>query len=262
MLASIYTLSLQRRIRSTLLLSVALTAVSFMYLGLYPSFADQMEAYMEAVPEAVLAFLGGGSLATPAGYLGSTVLGVFGPLIVVGAASTWSAAAIGGEEGDHTLALLLSAPVSRRRVALHKLAAILTALTVLLIVLAAALWAVTASFDIDLTLGAIGAGVLHLYALGLFAAGVTFGVGAATGRRTMALAVGVGIVVAGFVFAGAAGPIEGLQDALWLSPYHWYNGGAPVEHGPAWGSLALLVGVGAAAAATGIARFERRDVAV
>jgi ABC-2 type transport system permease protein len=262
MLANVFTLSLRRRARSTALLVLALAAVSLLYLGVFPAIEDSMAAYIESVPETMVAFLGGADMSQAPGYLQSTVFGVFGPLVVAGAAISWGASAIAGEEGDHTLALLLSAPVSRRRVALQKLGAIVVALTALLAALLLVLLALRAAYGLAIPTAGIAAGVLHLYGLGLLAAGLGFGVGAATGRRSLAVAVAAGVLVGGFAFSGAAGPVEALQPLLWLSPYHWYNGGTPVEDGVGWGSVALLLSFAILAAVVGLLRFERRDLAV
>jgi ABC-2 type transport system permease protein len=263
MLANVFTFTLRRRARSTLLLCLALALVSLLYLGLWPSFEDTMQEYVEAMPEAVMAFLGDASMTDAAGYLQSTVFGVFGPIMIVGAAVSWGSGAIAGEEADHTLPLLLSAPVARLRLALEKVGAILTAMAVLLVALFGALVVIDAAFSLGIPSAGIAAGVVHLGGLGLFAGGVAFGIGAATGRKSAAMAAGIGLVVAGFVLAGAARPIDGLDWLLWLSPYHWYNGQVPVQEAAvAWGSVGLLVGFGALAAGVGLWRFRHRDLAV
>lgn len=260
MLANVFVRTLAERTRATVLFAVGIAAVTAMYLGVFPSMQDQMAAYMDAVPESIMAFLGGSDLATPAGYIGSTVFGVFGPVIIVAAGATWAASAIAGDEEAHTLPLVLSAPQSRTAVALQKLAAIALALALICAVAFVSLEAMSAALDIDVSASQLLAGVVHLYGLGLFSAGLSFAIGAAGGSRAMALGVTLAVVVAGFVLSGVAGYVEGLDLLAQISPFHWYSGADPVQDGVAWGHLALLFGFAAAFAVAGIARFNARDL--
>lgn len=259
MLANVFTRTLTERSRTTLVYAIALGLLAAMYVGVYPSIADQMGGYVESLPEALTAFIGA-DYTTPQGYLHSTIFTVLGPLLLVGAAVTYGASAIAGEESDHTLALVLSTPVSRVRLAWQKLAALCLALTLVAIALLAVLVALSTALDLDLPAGDVAAATLHLHALALFACGIAFGVGAATGTKVAGQTVAAGIVVLGFVLAGVAGLVDGLDWVRAVSPFHWFNGNQPIANGVSWGHLALLYGFGAAAAAAGTAVFDRRDL--
>ena len=82
---------------------------------------------VQQYPDALKAFIGfGGEVdyLSPAGYLGSELFSFMVPLLLLVAAIGAGARAIAGEEEAGTLELLLSCPVSRRRVVLEKLAAL------------------------------------------------------------------------------------------------------------------------------------------
>jgi ABC-2 type transport system permease protein len=251
--------ALGSRLRGTLGFAIAAVAISAMYLGVFPSFQDQMAGYAEAIPEGMSAFMGN-DFASPAGYVQSTVFTILGPLLTVAAAVSWAAAAIAGEEEAHTLPLLATAPVSRLRLAAQKFAAVLVTLTILALVLLAALLAMSAVTGMDLAPINVLAAVAHLHGLGFLAMGVALGVGAATGRRVLAIGTGAGVVTAGFVLSGVSGLVESLADAKWFSPFYWSNGSEPIRNGVDWPSLALLYGVGVVAAGLGVWRFNRRDL--
>lgn len=249
---------LDRR-RATLLFAIATVAVSSMYISLFPSMQDQMAGYADALPEALRSFIGS-EFADASGYLHSTIFTILGPVLLVSAGVVWGAGAIAGEEETGTLSLLLSVPVSRKRVAGEKAAAIVLALTVLALVVLATLLAWVAALDVDVAASGVAAATLHLHALAVFAAGLAFGVGAALGRKSTAIGTAAGVVVAGFVMSGVGGLVDGggwLQD---LSPFYWFNGTVPIENGVAPGGLLLLYGLGVLAAVAGAWRFDRRDL--
>ena len=256
--SSIYWHSIGSRLRSVLGYGIAAIAVTAMYVSVFPSFQEQMVGYADAMPEGMAAFMGN-DFASPAGYLQSTIFTIMGPLVVVASAVTWGAAAIAGEEEDRTLPLLLSAPVPRLALARQKLAAVLSTVTVIAGIVCVALLATVAAAGLDVPAGNVVAGALHLHALGVFAAGVALGVGAATGRRVLATGVSAGAVLGGFALSGVASMLD-AEALRWLSPFYWFNGSEPIRNGVDWLRLALLYGFGAAAAAAGLARFNRRDL--
>ena len=252
--------SIGARLRGTVGYCLAALAVTAMYVGVFPSFQDQMAGYAEAIPEGMAAFMGN-DFASPAGYLQSTIFTILGPVLVVASAVTWAANSIAGEEENKTLLLLLSTPVSRLRLAWQKFAAVVATVTVVVAVLLLGLVVMVAVTGMDLTTGQLVAAALHLHGLGVCAAGVALGVGAATGRRVLAIGAGAGLVVAGFVLSGVSSMVDALSGARWLSPFYWFNGTEPVRNGVDLVLLALLYAVGMVAAVTGIWRFDRRDLA-
>jgi len=172
----------------------------------------------------------------------------------------FGAGTIAGEEEARTLPLLLSVPASRAGIAVRKLAGISFLLSVLAAVLFLTLLGLVRAFGLEVPAIDLLAGAVHLHALTIFAAAVSFGMGAATGRRWAAVGVGISVVVLGFVMDGIGSLVVALDVLQQLSPFYWYAGTEPVRTGFAWGGLALLYGVAATAAGLGIWRFARRDL--
>ncbi len=114
----------------------------------------------------------------------------------------------------------------------------------------------------------LGLAVTHLAAtaagLALFAGGlgtVAFAVGAATGRRTTALAAAAGVAAVSYLLSYVA-PAADADWLLEVTPYGWYIGGDPLTQGADQAGLGLLAALALVAAALGAVRFARRDLTV
>jgi ABC-2 type transport system permease protein len=141
-----------------------------MIVAVYPTVRESpdLNAMVEDYPEALKAFIAfGGELdyASGAGYLGSELFSFMIPLLLLVAAVGAGARAIASEEERGTLDLLLANPVSRRRVVIDKLGALVAEVTLLCLMLWVALVVGAGAVDTDVPatrLGAatIGAGLL------------------------------------------------------------------------------------------------------
>jgi ABC-2 type transport system permease protein len=103
---------------------------------------------------------------------------------------------------------------------------------------------------------------LQLALFGVTFAALAFAVGAATGRRGLALGVSAGVAVLAYLANSVLPQVESLAWARNLSPFHWYLGGSPLTNGlqPA-GSL-LLLATSAVLVGAGTYAFTHRDTAV
>ena len=114
-------------------------------VAVYPTVRDSpsLDKFVAQSPEALKAFIGfGGAIdyTSAAGYLGGELFSFMVPLLLLLAAIGAGARAIAGEEEVGTLELLLSCPISRRRLVLEKLAALVVETTALGVVLLVSLW--------------------------------------------------------------------------------------------------------------------------
>lgn len=253
-------LRMQRR--SMVLWAVAIGAVAAMYTAFYPSIGGaKWDVMMDAMPAGLIEAMGFETMATAAGYVSGTVYSLLGAILTLVCAIGMGARLVAGHEEDGTIELELTAPVARWRVYAERLAALW--LTVLLIVLtvSAVLLVMSATMDLGLSIAhLVAAGVgLWLFA-GAFGT-LAFAVGAATGRRGVALGVASGAAVMAYLFA-YLGP---LVDADWMesvSPYGWYTSNEPLTNGFDWPGLGLLAALAVLLVGAGLARFVRRDLMV
>lgn len=117
----------QRRALLGWILSLALLIA--MYVAIWPSMRGQpsMSEFLDQMPEAMRSLFAttGADMSTPVGYLQVELLSFMGPLVLLLYTVTAGAGAVAGEEDRRTLDLLLATPVSRTRLVLHKLLAMI-----------------------------------------------------------------------------------------------------------------------------------------
>ena len=219
----------------------------------------------ETYPEALRAFVSfGGELdfGTPAGYLGAEIFSLIAPLLLVVAGIGAGARAIAGEEERGTLDLLLSMPVSRRRLVLEKLGALVVEVTGLGAVLWAALaigsWAAGMHLSAGNLAAAAGGAVLLALAFGCIA----LLLGAATGRRGLATGLTAALAVAAYLLNSLAPLVHALEHVRKASPFYHYAAGDPLRQGFAVGHGLVLVAIAVAAGLLAPVLFDRRDLSV
>ena len=253
---------LRQQRRSLLLWSMALAAVAALYVGIYPSIGGaDLTAVIESMPEELVTALGYDQIGTPGGYISSTVYGLLGPILLLVFAIGAGARLIAGQEEDGTLELELTAPVSRMRLYAERLLALWTDVGVLVAVVTATTLVLVLALDLDVSVSNVLAGSAGLLLLVLGFGTLALAVGAATGRRVVALGVAAALAVVAFML-DAIGP---TLDAGWMtavSPFFWYLGGSPLQEGFDVAGLVQLAVVPAAAALGGLLGFRRRDLMV
>lgn len=249
--------------RSLLLWGVAAAAVTAVYVGFYPSMGDaaDLQPFIENMPEGLVQALGYDQIASPAGYLRSTVYGLLGPVLLLVFAIGSGARLLAGQEEDGTLELELTAPVARRRVLAGRLLALWLDVVLLAAVVTVTTLALVAALQMEVGAVEILAAGTHLLLLVIGFGTVALAVGAVTGRRVHALAVAAALAVVAFVF-DAIGPLVGADWMTAVSPFSWYLDPNPLAEGFHAGHIAMLAAVPIAAAAVAFPAFDRRDLMV
>ncbi len=265
MLRSVYVQSLRGLRRPVLWWSVGLIGLVAMMTAVYPSVRDNpaLNNLIQDYPEALKAFIAfGGSVdyVSGAGYLGSELFSLMVPLLFVIAAVSSGAGAIAGEEERGTLELLLSQPVTRRRIALAKLLSTTTEVALLAAVLAVSLSIGARIFGLDVSSWNILAASMTAGALALTFGAVAFLVGAATGKKAVAIGLAAAAAVAAYLVNALASLVSALEPLQKVSPFYHYAAGDPLRQGLAASHLLFLLTFAVIAAAAGIVAFDRRDI--
>lgn len=189
----------------------------------------------------------------------------YGPFFVLGA-GLWSILALSstlaGEARRGSLDFVATAPFGKRRIALEKLTAHLTMLSLAMVFLAVSSWVTAEAFG-DKALGdaippeaAIGFAA-WVGLLALFHGGLAFALAPLLGKSGAAGVAGAALV-AGWVANG----YESLGAIAVLSPFHWTAGQAAIVGVYDWPSLVLTGIVAVALLAAGVELFVRRDLGV
>jgi ABC-2 type transport system permease protein len=248
--------------RSLGLWGLALMAVTLIYVSFYPAVGGaELESMVDAMPEGLATAMGYDQLGSAAGYLTSTVYGLLGPALLLVFGISRGARIVAGLEEEGGLELELTAPVSRRQVVTERLLVLLASLATLVGVIVVVTLALRAVVDLeDVTVGGILATSLGLLLLSAAFATVTYAVGAATGRRGVALAVGAGLAVVSYVADAMGALVEGASWLTDVSPWSWYLSGDPMTGGIDPVGYTLLLAMTVVAAAVAVVTFDRRDL--
>ena len=248
--------------RSLALWSLALAAVSAMYIAFYPSIGESaMEEMIATMPEDLIIAMGYERIGSAAGYITSTVYGLLGPILLLVFAVSTGARLVAGEEEDGTLELELTSPVERRRVFVERLLALWLDVLLLVAVLTLVSYALVQAFDLDVGFTFLLAGSAGMYLMVIGMGTVALGIGAITGRRAVGLGVAAALAVLAFIL-DAIGPVVDVGWMTAISPFSWYLENDPLTNGFDVRGLLLLAIVPVVFAAAGLIRFDRRDLMV
>jgi ABC-2 type transport system permease protein len=245
--------------------SAGLAGLVAMMVSVYPSVRDNpaLDKLVESYPEALKGFFGfGGELdyATPAGYLGMELFSFMVPLLLLVATIGAGSAAIAREEERGTLDLLLSLPVSRSRVVLEKLGALVAETAALGVVLWLALWVGAAAVGMAISATLLAAATASAVALAIAYGAIALALGAATGKRGFSIGIAAALAVAAYLVNSLAPLAVTLEHMQKASPFYYYAASNPLQHGLDTPHLLVLVGITVGAAALAVVAFDRRDL--
>jgi ABC-2 type transport system permease protein len=263
----VYAQVIRRRRAAFLWWALGIAGTAALLAAAYPTIRDNGEldrtfANLPPGVEALLGLSGGNLLSSPVGYLDSQFFANILPVLLLVYAIGLAAWTIAGDEAAGSLELLLANPVSRVRVALARLAALVVLLAGLdvVCVLALAVLSPTTGLNKGLPVTHVIAATVAATLLALTFATVAFAVGAATGSRPVALAVASVLALGGYVLEGMAQQISALHPVGLVNPWHWLLANDPLRHGLTWQSwIPPVIAVGLIASIA-LPRLAHRDL--
>jgi ABC-2 type transport system permease protein len=221
---------------------------------------ETIQGALTGIPAEIIEAMGWANMGTPTGYLGSTVFGIVGPILMVVFAIGMGSRLIAGDEESGTLEVIVSHPVTRTRLLVERsIALVLVCLAAAAVVLATVLL-VGSLVGLDAPVGPVVAASANLGLLGVAIGALAILVGGLTGRRALVMAVGAVVAVVGYAGSTFLVMAEGLEWLRWISLFHYYDGPGVLESGPNLAYSAVLVAVAVAAVALGSVGFARRDL--
>lgn len=242
--------------------SVAVAGVVCLYAGLYPFIEElDMEAMVSDLPEGLSEALGYDQIGTAAGYISSSVFGLLGPILLLVFGIGLGVKLIAGQEEDGTLELELTGPTSRQRIYLERLLVLFMGLLQQVLVTFAVLLLLNTVAGLNIDFNKIAFMCVALWLFSSAFGALAMGIGAATGRRSLALGVAAGLAMLSFMF-DALGPTLHQNWMTNVSPWSWYIKDSPLLHDPNVTSLTLLAVMTIVGAVFGIVGFQRRDLLV
>ncbi len=248
--------------RATIIWAAAFALLIAATVSVWPEFKGRsaISQAMDQLPQGIVQAFGLQGFGTPAGFLRGNLYDFFVPLLLAGVAVFFINSVTASEEDAGRLELIFAQPVARRAVFAGRAAAALLALLVLAVVTALVQFAIDAPMGLSIDAGRLGATLLLCVLLAAFHGGLTLAVAGLSPRPSLALGVGLGVLIAGMVAAAVLPLSQSLHPFAHISPWDWAFGGDPlVNPTETWRYLAL--GLPAAAmAAFGVWAFGRRDI--
>lgn len=226
-----------------------------------PEARNEIDKLIGGIPAQMVNFFG---KPVGLGTLGGYVTWKYGLTFVL-ATSLWSILALSGtlagEASKGSLDLIATTPFGKRRIALEKVAAHVTMLTLALVFMALMLTVSSNVFG-DAALGdpispirAIGF-ALWLGFTALFFGGLAFALAPVLGRAGAAGISGIALAVAWTLNGLDAGALAVL------SPFHWMENHIPLVGQFDWPGLLLVGAVGVVFLGAGVELFARRDMGI
>lgn len=245
---------------------------SFAYLlflgSVFPTFrqhAGQFEEVLNSYPESLRALFNiveGAGFGTGPGFFHMELFSFMIPLLLISFAVGFGARAIAGEEEEGILDLVLSTPVTRSRVLLEQFGAMASTTALIGLAMAAAIASAGAAFNMGLEGSHVLAAMLASVLLALVFGSVALAVGAATGRRGLAIGVAGAAAVAAYLIFALADLVSWLGTVQKASPWYYYAQSAPLLNGAEWAHFGFLAAMVVVLVIAGGLALTRRDLAV
>jgi ABC-2 type transport system permease protein len=252
--------------RSLAVWSGALAGLIGLYIAVWPSVEGSGSSFskliddMPAAYKALFTSGGGVDFSTPAGYLNVELFSFMAPIVVLVYAIGTGASSIAGEEDRRTIDLLLVNTVSRGRVLIEKMAALVFGVAVLSCAMWLSLVVEGRIAGMDVPVADSAATVVHLGLLGIEFGALALLVGAATGRIGISRAV-PGAIAAGTYVVNALGTmVDWLEPVRRFSPFFQYNGHDPMHAGLSATAVTVTVASIVVFVTAAVWAFRRRDV--
>lgn len=261
MLTSVFAKALRDQRRGLLGWGIGTAATVLVMAAIWPSFSEaDVNALLESYPSDLLDAFNVTAMDTGVGFLNAELFSIVLPAMFIVYAVGRGSRLLAGEEEAGTLAIVLTMPITRARVLVHKAAGLAAGLGVLALVLAAAIVVASPVFGMDVPVRDTLLGALTQWFIGLEFGLSALALAAATGRRALAIGVPAALAAGTYLAHLVAQLVDSLHWLRWISPFHAATTGGPL--GPDLPALAWtmpLVGLVALAIAAPV--LHSRDVA-
>jgi ABC-2 type transport system permease protein len=247
---------------------IGLSLFPVIYVGLYPSFADQMSNFQQILDLPVYQAVGISmeAMGSLEGYIASTVTNLI-PVILSIYAVLNGTGTLAGEEDSGRLELIVALPIPRWQIVAVKALALGIALAFILAIAGsgAALTLVSIASQVELTITPFDLllSLLSAWPLAMAFATISLFLGALSPTRRVASMLATVIVIASYLGANLTGLISSLESIEWLFLFHFYEATAEaLEKGQQGSSIIVLLAVALVAFGAAVFFFQRRNLTV
>jgi len=239
--------------------------IMFLVMGLmigpiYNFIPEELFSLTEDFPETLLVAFGGGNMSTPEGFYQIETFGLMAPIALIVVTITVGARALAGEEGRHTMSLLLANPIKRSRIVIEKAWVMVVCAFTVGFAIFAGVWLGSLIGGLGMDVGNIAATCLLVTLLGMMIGALALALSAATGQTKVAVYCSIGASLLFYVISTFFPLNENLAGYAKWSPYYYYLSSDPLLTGMNWGHGAILAGLTLGLFVLSIALFQRRDL--
>jgi ABC-2 type transport system permease protein len=260
-LAGVFSKALADRLPTAVVVGGVMGLMGLVLGPMFVPMQDSIGQLMALLPEEVTSFFGGADMATPSGFLNGEMYSMMAPAAVILVAVVSAAKALAGELEAGSLGLLASNPVSRRRLATDKAAAMLIHVAVASLLTGLGVWIGILVAGLPIDPANVLAASLHLALLGTTTGALALLLSVVTGRRLASMLLAAAAAFVAYVVAAFLPLSESLKGFAGLSPWYHYNSSDPLSNGVDWVSAGILALLTAGLLVASVWRFERRDLA-
>ena len=223
---------------------------------------EELQQLIDRMPAAMRALFDVQDFTSPAGYLKARLFSLMLPLLLIAYAIGRGADLIAGEEERGALDVLVTHPLSRRRILLEKAGALAVGVVSLAAAAMLVLTIGVVAWDVPVSLARVVGATAWVALLALAVGALALAIGAWRGRKAIAIAGASGVAVASYLLQSLANVEEWLQNLWPISPFGLYGRSDPLRG--AWDPLATLILVALPIGLIAFAAwaFERRDIGV
>jgi ABC-2 type transport system permease protein len=235
------------------------------YVGLYPSLADQMASFQEVMDLAIYQALGI-SMASFEGYLASTVINLV-PVILSIFAVLNGTGTLAGEEDDGRLELIVALPIHRWQIVAVKAIALGVALFAILAIVSTGatltLMVIENQIETAVTPVEVFFSLLTAWPLVMAFGMVSLFLAAFSPTRRVASMLTTVVVIASYLGSNLAGMNNSLEAVEPLFLFTYYDATAEVlTTGRQSGDMLVLLAVAVVAFGLAVVFFQRRSITV
>jgi ABC-2 type transport system permease protein len=262
MFANLFLKGLRDQRRALLGWSIGVVLLVLLEAALWPSVRDMpdLTQFLASYPEEFRELFNLEDFGTGTGFMNAELFSAMLPVLLIIFAIGRGARMVAGEEEAGTLDVLLVTPVSAIRLVLQQAAVLATALGTLGAVLYVTMLGSSIAFGLGIGAADLAGATLAVVLLGLEFGWLALAVGAATGRRAVAIGVASTAAVAAYFLYVAGELVDSIEPWQPLSPFDQALAGGPLGAGLPlaylWMPVAAAVFVAAA-----LPLFDRRDIA-
>lgn len=244
--------------------TLGLIALAALLTTFYPAMRQDgsLDALVANMPKAFEGLIGNlADLKDFSSYIASQLFDIRLPLIAGIMAIILGLGLSSSEEESGELRTMTALPISRTKILIEKWLAMAVITLVATAGMTVGIYAVLpflddASIDAGVMAQLLAVSWLLMMTLGT----VPFAAGMALGKRAVATAVGVVVVIGSFILSTFGGAVDWLKDYEKLSLLHYFPAVDIAKDGIAWENIAVLASIMLAALLAAVLCFRRRDI--